>query len=352
MSQIDYSDLLDTRRDPMAFVDDLYAGRAQAPSLYAQNIALGYLDTIGKNDASSLRQAVQMAENAGNARQQEGLRRMEQSERDMAAQAQQMQAQKYAEEGNARNMLLAKSNEIAGKINDIYSSYDYSQKPREYTNALNELTRQKAEIDAQLEQSTEAVRSNPMHQGTTLVNPVTASKTPITSIPSEIEGERDAAYRFLGEKFSKIKESDLDKTTPDILYDALKEELTGIAMQREEFNDIYQKQFNYYKEPHNRKAETLKRNLGVSLDTQNYEIKKLENQIALAEILAKAKDLENAKEMMRSLGIIENSLGWNFGVKNHGNVALQFLGTAAQKLQAQQPAEQPKVTQRKIGSDD
>jgi hypothetical protein len=323
----------DFRNNPAAFVDNLYP---PASNLSAPNIALGYLNSIGKNDASSLQNAIQATENAGNARQQEGLRRMEQGQRDLAAQAQRQQEQKYAEEGNARNMLLAKSNEIAGQINDVYKNYDYTQNPRKYSNALNELTRQKAEIDAQLEQATEAVRSNPMHQGTTLVNPVTAAQKPITSMTEEMEGELNAASSFLGEEFADMSEKELDKTTPDKLYEKLKSNIPDLQMSRDEFNSIYKDYYEHYKNPFNRASETLKRKMSVSNEVQAHQIKQLENQVALAQALAGAANLDNAKAMMKSLGIKESSPFWNFGIENHGNAALRFLGAAAQKLQAQQ----------------
>jgi hypothetical protein len=151
-------------------VDRLY--ERPAANLSAPNIALGFINSVGKNDASGLQNAIQATENAGNARQQEGLRRMEQSERDLAAQVQQQQGQKYAADMNARNMLLAKSNELEGQIGSIKGNWDYSPSSSKYQNEINNLNRQREEINAQLTQATEAVRNNPMYQGETLVNPL------------------------------------------------------------------------------------------------------------------------------------------------------------------------------------
>jgi len=326
-SIIDFSDIYQMKRDPMAFVDNLYAS-----SLAAPNIALGYLDTIGKNDGSSLQNAVQATENAGNARAQESLNRLSQSERDLATQATQQQQAKYAADSNARMQLLQKSNEIAGQINDVYKNYDYTTNPHKYINALNELTRQKDEIDSQMEAATQAVVNNPLHQGETLVNPVSVAKSPLTSMPSEVQGEIDTAAKFLSEKFASMSEAQLDKTTPNVLYKEFKEQIPGLQMSEPEFNSIYKDYYGYYKNPHERAADTLKRNISVSSEVQKYQISKLENQVALAQALAGAQNLENAKDMMKSLGIKENSPFWNFGVQNYGNAALQFLGAAAQKI--------------------
>jgi hypothetical protein len=340
MQGIDYDDIYrgTGRKDSISdFVD-----RSFAP----HSIRLGYLDTIGKNDASSLINAVQHASNAAQARESEAANRMEQQEQRQFETIQQDQKSLHAANSNARMMLLQKSNEITRQINDIYKAYDYTTNPRKYTNALNELTRQKAEIDSQLEAATEAVKGSSMHQGETLVNPVTA-RPPITAMPSEIEGEMNTAGNFLAEKFGSISEAELDRTTPDKLYDALREQAPGLQMSRDEFNKIYGDYYGYYKDPHNRAAETLKRNMSVSNEIQKHQIQSLENQVALAQALSGAKDLENAKEIMLSLGIKEHSPFWNFGIKHHGNAALQFLGGAAVSIAGpKQEATQP---QQKTG---
>jgi len=333
MASIDYSDIYKMKRDPLAVFD------RPASNLASPNIMLGFLDGIGKNDAPSLRNAIQATENAGNARAQESLSRLAQSERDLAGQAMQQQQAKYAADSNARMQLLQKSNEIAGQINDIYKNYDYTTNPHKYINALKELTRQKEEIDSQMEAATQAIVNNPLHQGETMVNPVSVAKSPLTSMPTEVQGEIDTAAKFLGERFASMTEAQLDKTTPDVLYKELKNQVDGLQMSQAEFNSIYKDYYEHYKNPHERAAETLKRNMSVSTDVQKYQISKLENQVALAQALAGANNLENAKGMMKSLGIKENSPFWNFGVQNYGNTALQFLGAAAQKIKEEKKGE-------------
>lgn len=342
MVSIDFTDpkFYRMKPDPTAVVDNVFS------SLAAPSIMLGFLDTAGKNDAASLRNAIQATDNAGNARERASLDSLSQSERELAGQVHQQQQTKYAADSNARMQLLQKSNEIAGQINDIYKNYDYTTNPHKYINALNELTRQKEEIDAQMETATQAVVNNPMNQGETLVNPVSVAKSPLTAMPTEIQGEIDTAAKFLGERFASMTEAQLDKTTPDVLYKELKNQVNGLQMSQSEFNSIYKDYYEHYKNPHNRAADTLKRNISVSTDVQKYQITKLENQVALAQALAGAQNLENAQAMMKSLGIKEGSPFWNFGVQNYGNTALQFLGQAAIKMKEKDEQTQPPEPQK------
>jgi hypothetical protein len=166
MLDIDFSDIYSSigkRRSANDYMDR---------SLAAPNIALGFLDTIGKPDGSALRQAVQHTANAAQARDSEAAGRMAAQEQNEFNTMMGRQRDLYAAEGNARMMLLQKSNELAKRIDEIEGGYDYDDNPERYQELLDRLIGQKSEIDGQLGNATEALKNNPLYQGETLVDPV------------------------------------------------------------------------------------------------------------------------------------------------------------------------------------
>jgi hypothetical protein len=164
---LDYEDIAKGIRGRPPFPDDLYGAFAPKPrSLAGPSISLGFLDGIGKNDASALQSAMQSAESGMAQREQGTLNRVEQ-----------MAQQKYAAEINARNQLVAHANKLDDDISKMGYSYDYLSEPEKYQDSLDDLTSQRAVINEQLKSATKAVTGSPMYQGETLVDPVGSQRS-------------------------------------------------------------------------------------------------------------------------------------------------------------------------------
>jgi hypothetical protein len=172
--------------------------RYVSSNLSAPSIMTGFLDYVGSRNPAALQSAISQARSVSEAQEREAL-----------SAAQRQQEGLYAAEGNARMQLVQKSNELAAKIGELKSSYDYGQNPENYGSQIAELARQKAEIDSQLEAATEALRANPLFKGETLVNPVSVQGTESSANRGEAMAVNAAAYGFLEKK----SRAELDKAT-------------------------------------------------------------------------------------------------------------------------------------------
>jgi len=284
MVKIDYSDIYRMKPDPWAVFN------RPASNLAAPNIALGLLGTIGKNDASSLQNAVQATENAGNARAQQSLDRLAQSERDLAGQVQQQQQAKYAEEVNSRNMLLAKSNDIASSIKDLATGEIMNQNPEYAKKKVNDLISQKAGIDTQLAKSTEAIKGNPMYQGTTLVEPVDDSKWQTTDNAQEVTPFNTPASltnKFLLQEFDGLTEQQANLKKAGYSWNKFLEKYPNTEMTEDKFNIA----FDNKKKEHlgiadgaraieikQKEAANKRLNLAIEKITSEYDLEQLESK--------------------------------------------------------------------------
>ena len=325
--------------DPTAVVDNAFS------SLASPSIMLGFLDTVGKNDASSLRNAIQATENAGNARERASLDSLSQSERELASQVHQQQQAKYNADSNARMQLLQKYNGIEDKKDELSKSYDYIQSPEKYADRIKSYDDQLNGLTLQLTAATKAVTNNPVYQGETLVNPIERSQSTTTDISSNTQGMIAQATNFIDTEMDKIKtESDLYKMKPSKLYEEFKTQNPNANISQKEFTGILNGKRNEEKEKYENLAAMQKRNIGINTDTQNYEIVKRENQVKKDQAQANLQSIENFKAKMKSLGIEEGSDAWNLGIDNYKSVGAQVALIIAQRFKdSRQPPQLQKI---------
>jgi len=273
-------------------------------NLAAQNIASGFINSIGTKDGAALQNAIQATENAGNARVQESLNRRERVERDRATQAMQQQQAKYAEEVNARMQLLQKSNEIANSIKDLATGEIMNQNPEFAKKKINDLILQKNGIDAQLKQATEAVRNNPIYQGTTLVEPVDVSRwktEDATSAQGITNSETPSARvnNFLLKEFKGLGRQQINAKISGDSWNKFISENPTIEMSKKDFESAFD----------NAKKEHLGIRKGrqeIELEDKKYNNEKLK---LAAENLNNRYDLAAIEQKAKTQDQFVNNLG-------------------------------------------
>ena len=310
MASINFTDpnFYRMKPDPTAVVDNAFS------SLAAPNIMLGFLDTAGKNDAASLRNAIQATDNAGNARERASLDSLSQSERELASQVHQQQQAKYNADSNARMQLLQKSNEISENLQKLRGEYGFDENSPKDKVRLQNYQNQKEQITKQLEAATQAVMNNPLYQGETLVAPISDSYSNTASQEPSNNATEQAQLldNFIHEKLKDLDVNGLIKLNEEAIRDEFKNKYPNTGFNADDISKRILSKRDRYKQERIALDEEEIRRLKLSEDRRQAELSKkdydnkkiqlaIESYAKNAELQAIAAKSQSSNEFIQNL---------------------------------------------------